>query len=40
VSYQRLGFWAVTQGPPDVRALMLGFVGTGVKEVLHGRRIF
>jgi FADH2 O2-dependent halogenase len=36
----KMAFWAVTQGPPDVRALMLGFVGTGVKEVLHGRRIF
>jgi tetracycline 7-halogenase / FADH2 O2-dependent halogenase len=36
----KMGFWAVTKGPPDVRALMLGFVGTGVKEVLHGRRIF
>jgi FADH2 O2-dependent halogenase len=36
----KMAFWAITQGPKDVRDLMLGFVGSGVKEVLHGRRIF
>lgn len=33
-------WWAARDAPPDVKRLMLGFVGAATKEALRGRRIF